>query len=189
MAFMFPKSGEQLTPRMKLGRQYAAARFDVLLLVAITVINLMMLLSQNFTYFLFSLNFPYLLVDLGMYFGGAYTNVDPALFESGYGVLGMGFFYGMLAAAIVVLVVYFALFLLSDNNRAGFMIATIVLFALDTLFMILLVAFGISEPSFDFFIDLAFHAGFLYIQIEGARAGMRLARPEPDPAPADSAAA
>lgn len=170
---------ETQTPRMQLERQYATARFDLLLLIAFTVINLLMLVSQTFTYFLFSANLPYFLVDLGMYFGGVYANVDPALMEAGYGILGHGFFYGMLAVAILIVCVYFVCWLLSANGRSGFLLAALVLFGIDTVLMVGMTLLGLSDPSIDFVIDVAFHAYVLYALSLGVRAAYRLKQPAP----------
>lgn len=184
MASNFP-SGE-MTPRMQLERQYTTARFDLLVLIAFTVINLLMLVSQNFTYFLFSVNLPYLLVDLGMYFGGVYANVDPALMEAGYGILGEGFFYAMLAVAILIVCVYFVCWLLSANGKVGWLVAALSLFAIDTLLMLGMIAIGLSEPSIDFFIDVAFHAYVLYALAQGLRAHCALKKLDAsDVAPAE----
>ena len=172
MANLFPSYEKAPSLRAALTQRCALGRYAILLIVAFTVINLLMLVSQTFAYFLFSANLPYLLVDFGMYFGGAYTNVDPALYEQGFGALGMGFFYGMLAATVALLATYFVCWLCSSERCGRCLVTALVLFAIDT--VVMLASLLISEFNAAFVIDLACHAILLFLLVDGIRADRQL---------------
>lgn len=174
MARFFPNGDMPL--RAQLERRYTNARFSLLLIIAFTVINLLMRVAQNPTYWLFSANIPYFLTDIGMYFGGIYHNPTEGMLASGFGSRGVGFFIAMLVVAILIVAAYFVLWLLSDKGGIGYMIAALSLFGADTLFMILLPLFGMGDVTVDFAFDIALHAYVIYALADGIAARLRLAK-------------
>lgn len=182
MGRLFANARAELPLRAQLERRFVNARFSLLLIVAFTVINLLMCVGQSGAYWLFSANIPYLLTDIGMYFGGIYQNPTENMLESGFGLFGQGFFVLMIAIAVVLVAAYFVCWLLSGAARGlGWMIAATVLFALDTVVMVVMPLIGLADMPAQFAIDLALHAYMLYALIDGALARHRL-----DTLPADA---
>ncbi len=150
--------------RRQLEQRYTTARVNLLLVVLFTAINIVMLLTKEFTYFLFSAAVPYFLVDLGMLYCGLY----PPEWYVEMELVGMEFFdSGLLvvltAIAVVILLIYLLCFFLSKNMNAGWLIAALVMFGIDTVAMFLLTGFsGI--------VDILFHAWVIYYLIIGISA-------------------
>ena len=73
MANLFGKENtQQLSQQQVLTNKYMGARHNLLLVVVFTLINIVLLLVQSNTYFLFSATIPYFLADLGMVLCGKY---------------------------------------------------------------------------------------------------------------------
>ena len=174
MGRLFAAARPDLPLREQLERRFINARFSLLLIVAFTVINLLMCVGQNGTYWLFAANIPYLLLDIGMYFGGIYRNPTETMLDSGFGIHGEGFFFAMLAIAILIVAAYFVLWLLSGTRGFPCLVAATVLFGLDTLVMVLLPILGLADIPIQFAMDLLLHAYMLYSLIDGALARRRL---------------
>ena len=166
------KRGDQPL-RRRLDDQYKLARFTLLLVLAFTVVNLLMRISQTFVFFLFSANIPFYLLDLGMYYGGIYSNPSPGMLAAGYGSLGAPFFALMLGVAVLFVTAYFVCWLLSAN-RAIYLKIAFILLAVDTAFMTLTTLFGLADFSIFFLVDLAMHGASLYLMGEGVAAHRRL---------------
>lgn len=162
MANLFGQEKKQeLSPREALGSKYQNARHNILLVVVFTVINIILLVTNSSSYFLFSASIPYFLVDLGMLLGGKYPE------EYYLQELGMlqpqnnGIFAAMLAVAGVILVLYLLSWIFSKKPRVGWMIFALVFFVLDTVGMLVLT--GISS---DMIIDVVFH-GWVIVSLSG----------------------
>ncbi len=166
------KRGDQPL-RRRLDDQYKVARFTLLLVLAFTVINLLMRISQTFVFFLFSANIPFYLLDLGMYYGGIYSHPSQGVIAAGYGSLGTLFFALMLGVAVLFVTAYFVCWLLSAN-RAIYLKIAFILFAVDTAFMTLTTLFGLADFSIFFLVDLALHGASLYLMGKGIAARRRL---------------
>lgn len=137
-------------------RHYHMARHSMLLVIAFTAINIVMLLSGSFTYFLFSATIPYFIVDMGMLLAGKY----PAeMYPEGWELpaLGGGFLAVMVVLAFLVIALYFLCWLLSKKQRVAFLIGALVLFTVDTI--ALFVLYGIDATML---VDYIFHALFLF---------------------------
>lgn len=137
--------------RMTLEKRYNNSRNNLLFVVIFSVINIVLLTWNSFTYFLFSATVPYMLADLGKFFCGKYPltyydgiEVDEFLPEAVYWV--------MLAIAAVIIVMYLLAYLFSKKNRVGWLIFALIFFVLDTVTMFLY--FGISA---DMIMDIVFH--------------------------------
>ena len=149
-------------------QKYRTARLDLLILVGMTLVNVVLLLAGSTTYFLFSGAVPYYLVLFGMVFCGKLPDMetDPEL-------LGMVIFPGemlflFVAAALLILGVYVALYFLSKKNY-HFLTASLVLFVLDTAAMLWL-----GGLSIDSAIDLVFHIWMIYSLFVGVRSAKTL---------------
>ena len=172
MSLFLPKRPD--TPiRAQLETRYRSARFSLLLIIAFTAINMIMCVGQTGMFWLFSANIPYLLTDLGMYFGGMYRVAEGAVLP-GFGALGRPFFFAMLAVAILFLCVYFVCWLLSEKKSA-WLFATLIIFSVDTVVMIVMPLLGMADVSVDFAFDVALHACAIYELIDGLLSWKRLA--------------
>lgn len=153
--------------------RYMTARNDILLLVLMTVVNIALQVSGSFTYFLFSASVPYLLLDTARLLCGMYpaeyypSNVTSADF------FGKGLFAVMLVIALLIVAVYLFFFFRTKRVSVGFMSATLILFALDT--VVLFLFCGISA---DLLIDYAFHVYIIVAQVLGIRAASYLKQEE-----------
>ena len=135
-------------------------RSNLLLAVAFTLINIVLLASKSTRYFLFSLVVPYRFVLNGMLFGGYmpdefYVGEDGVAYyiEKNPSLLAM---LGIVAA--VILGLYMLFFFMSKKN-VGWLVPTLVFVSLDCLAyvgLIFLYGFEISD-----ILDLAFHAWLL----------------------------
>lgn len=121
-------------------------RHSLLLIIVFTIINLVMILLDQDTYFLFSASVPYyttLLVKAieNGFVDGPWTN-GPATMQA-------------LVFSFVVLTVFFLCWLLSDKRR-GWLIAALVLFIVDTLAMVLF-TYVLYDTPVSNLVDLFFH--------------------------------
>ena len=119
-----------------LQRRYNNARYNLLLVVIFTAINLVLLATGSDTYFLFTATVPYILGIFGM----IYTGMMPTEFYVEAELIGMefldpSFFYIMIAIAAVMVVGYLLCWLLSGKNRGFWLTAALIEFVLDTLFL------------------------------------------------------
>ena len=64
------KNVQQLSQREQLANKFMSARHNLLLVVIFTLVNIVLLVAQSNSYFLFSASIPYYLVDLGMFLCG-----------------------------------------------------------------------------------------------------------------------
>lgn len=156
---------------------YKNARTNLLITIAFTLVNIILLIVDGSVYFLFSAYIPYSLVSSSKFLCGLY----PAEFyeELGYDVNSIEFlpeaaFYISLAIAAVILVVYLLCFIFSKKNRYGWLIAALVFFAVDTVLMVL----GFDFSSFDIYtiLDVVFHAWIIFILVKGIMAGLKLSK-------------
>lgn len=149
---IFQKGQNKFTRGQTVRTRYDQSRMNLLLVAMFSLINVIMLATNQFTYFLFSAAVPYLITDLGMSYCGRYPE---EFYEGGYAAYNFfdnTVFYILLAAALFVIAIYVLLFFLSAKRRAGFLIAALVLFIIDTgaMFMFYDLASSI--------VDIVFHA-------------------------------
>lgn len=149
--------------------KYAAARSNLLAMLALTVINFILTIAQADTYFLFSATFPQASLIYGYVLEAEGL---PGLYVAGI-VLG-----------VVCIGLYFLCWLLSKKNGAWMTVAA-VLFAIDTVLLFL-----VYEIQADVIIDVVFHAWVLYYLISGAVAYGKLKNlpPEEQNPPAEAPA-
>lgn len=153
---------EQLSQREMLTNKYMNARHNILLVVAFTLINIILLVTNSNSYFLFSAYIPYVIVDLGMALCGKY----PAEYYGGeladLEFLNDTFFVITLVFAAVCLVLYLLSWILCKKPRIGWMIFALVFFCVDTIGMLL-----IAGISVDMIVDIVFH-GWVIVSLSGA---------------------
>ena len=127
-------------------RVYKSARIAIILLVALTIVNILMSIAHIDRYFVSSVFMSYFMVAI-------IPNV----------ALGAGI-------AFAILVPYLLAFLLS-KKKAGWMIAALVLFALDTLFVIftMFLLYRIGESPWSMLLDLVLHAFVIFELVMGVK--------------------
>lgn len=123
--------------RKELARKYESARFDLLIIIGLTILNIVTLLMGSDTMTLFSASVPYYAIAFGI------------LLE----VLPLG---AMVAGAVLLL--YFICWLFSKRNSVWMAVA-LVLFSIDTL---CLLGFYILAEEISGVLDLLVHAFSLY---------------------------
>ena len=142
-----------LTPRQLYESRYKSSRYNLILVIAFTLVNMLLCLTNANTYFLFSASIPYLLTDLGMFLCGKYPEEFYLQDEfNGMELFDTSFLAVMVVIAVVILALYFVCWLLS-KKKVGWLIAALVLFGIDTVAMFWY--FGITK---DMIIDIIFHA-------------------------------
>lgn len=127
--------------REYLERQRASGRNNLLLVVIFTVINLVMLLTESNTYFLFSASVPYYFTAFGM-------GMD-------MGMGGSVFTVTALVISALILAAYLLCWIFG-KKRKGWLIAALVLFIVDSVLLVLMTL--AMEMLTESIIDLVFHA-------------------------------
>ena len=155
--------------RQALEVKYRNSRSNLLLIIGFTVINIILLVTKSNSYFLFSAYIPYVLVDLGMLLCGKYPAEYYGEAFSSAEFFGPGVFWGLLAAALVIVALYFISWIFSKNGKVGWLIFALVFFSLDTVGMLLL-----SEIKTDMLIDIAFHVWVIISLASGIKAASGL---------------
>lgn len=167
---------QKLSQRQTLENKYHSSRHNILLVVVFTLVNLVLLVTNSNTYFLFSASIPYYLVDLGMYLCGKYP-AEYYVGMEGMELLDNSFLVVTLVIAAVILLLYLFSWIFSKKPRVGWMIFALVFFVLDTLGM--LWWWGISA---DLIIDIVFHGWVIISLITGITSYYKLIKlPEEEP--------
>jgi len=155
----------QLNPHEQ---RYNRSRMNLLLVVVFTAINLILLVTNADTYFLFSAFIPYFITVIGMLLCGRfpeeyYDGMEDMVF------LDNSAFVILLIISVVLTLLYLLAWIMSGKKRVGWLIFALVFFALDTIGM--LVLNGIAVDSV---IDILFHAWVIVDLILGIRAHYKL---------------
>lgn len=169
------KKPQQLSRREQLTNKYMSARHNLLLVVIFTAVNIGLLVAQSNSYFLFSASIPYYLVDLGMFLCGKY----PMEYYAEMGAVEFfpnSFLVVMIVIAVVILGLYLLSWFLSKKPRVGWMIFSLVIFVLDTLFMLLIM--GINA---DMILDIVFHGWVVISLISGISSYFKLKKLPEEP--------
>ena len=141
-----------LPQRRLLEARYNKSRHNLLLVLIFTVINIVLLVTNANSYFLFSAYVPYMLVDLGMDMCGMYPAEYYGADYSEYVFLNPSFFAICLGIAIVILAMYLLSWIFSKKARVGWLIFSVVFFVLDFIVLLLVV-----EINSSIMIDIVFH--------------------------------
>lgn len=159
----------QLTQRQMLENTVKVSRNNLLLVLAFTIINILLLVTDGNTYFLFSAYAPYMLVDYGMFYGGMYPTEYYGEFLSEISFLGKGFFGVMMAIAAVVLILYALCWVFAKKNPKGWLIFALVLFGIDTAMLLLMAGIAV-----DLLVDYLFHGWVIVSFAKGLSALKKL---------------
>ncbi len=144
------------TKREVYERNYNNGITNLLLIIAFSVINIILLVVNSNTYFLFSAFIPYFLVDYGMFFTGMYP--EEYYYDLDYvEFLDKSFLAVTVVIAAVVLILYFLSWIFAKKKKIGWLIFAVVMACIDTVAM--LVLGGIAMESI---IDIIFHAWIIF---------------------------
>ena len=139
--------------------KYGIARSNLLLVILFTLINSVISFAHGNFYFLFSASIPYYVASFSA--AWAYSpediGLEPAANPTAILVIG--------AVIAAVLLVPYLLCWIFSKKHYGWMIAALVLFSLDSVWLLL--NFHIS-----LILDILFHAYVLYYLIMGVRYGL-----------------
>ncbi len=160
------------------------ARANLLLVLAFTVINTVLLVSKSNTYFLFSAYLPYFFVQIGMdlcgMFPAEYYGPDYYIREFFPPVV----FYVLLVAAIIITLLYLVCWILSKKHTKIGLIAALIFFGIDSLALLGFAFLGGAEMMIGSMIDIAFHVWVIVSLVMGVHACSQLQRmPAPSFAP------
>ena len=151
-----------VSPRQVAEQKYKSARMNLLLMIAMTLFNVVMLLAGSWSVLLFSATVPYFAVAVGVM-----SALDI-------------FLYPCLIFAGICLLTYFICWIFSKGHY-GWMIAAMVLFIIDTLALVAIVIFSGDYSSI---VDVLFHGWVLYYLVMGVKTGAQLKNmPPEEPAP------
>lgn len=131
--------------------RYNSARSNLLMVIIFTFLNIVLTTANSGFYMLFSASIPYFIASEGVY-----------LYSEGYSLQLM---LSLVIIGIALLVPYLVFWIFSKKHR-GWMIAALVYFSLDLIF--LLYFFNISM-----LLDILFHAWVLYFLIIGVATGKK----------------
>ena len=150
-----------LTPREALEAKYNNSIANLLLVVAFSAINVVLLIVNANSYFLFSAFVPYFIADLGMYYSGSYPE------DYYYDVADMEFadktfLIICIAVAVAVILLYLLSWFFARKKKVGWLIFASVLFCIDTVAM-----FIITGINADMIMDIVFHAWVVFSLING----------------------
>lgn len=155
-------SNVEISQRQLLQNKYTNAYKNILLVVGLTVLNILLLVTNSNTYFLFSAYIPYFLVDLGMFLCGMYPAEFYAEEFAGMQFLSKSFFAVTLGIAAVMLILYILSWMFAKKQKSGWLIFALVFFSIDTLAMLALN--GIVMESI---IDYVIHAWVIVSLVNG----------------------
>ncbi len=157
------------TPLALYQSKFNSARYNLLLVVVMSAINVVLLMLGGSSYFLFSATVPYSLAVDGMYMTGRLPEDWYTDWPASVPFLDSGYMTVMMVIAFAIILVYLACFFFSKNFKTGWMIAAAVMFVLDTLYMVFIYGVGI-----DSLMDILLHAWVLYYLISGVVYGLKL---------------
>ena len=165
---------ENMTEGQKLAARYNGARNNIMLVLAFTLVNSVLLFIGSDSYFLFSAAIPYYMTMFGL----LYTGRMPAEYYEGV----EGFvpdpdvvLYIYLAIAVAILAVYLLTWYLSKKHGYGWLVAALVLFVADTAAM-----FYLTDFSEDMILDVVFHGWVIISLTSGIFAALKLKKLPPE---------
>lgn len=156
---LFGNTQQGLTPEEKCIKNLNVSRYNILIVIALTLVNLIFLLVGSDTYFLFSASVPYYIVGITQAISPVATAFATVF-------------------AVAVLAAYFLCFLFGKKHM-GWLIAALALFAIDTVFYLYLLVFlylpNISEETLiSILIELVMHFYALYYFIAAVISACRI---------------
>ena len=146
----------QMSPRQIAESRYKSARWDLLIVIIFTVLNIVMLFGGSETMMLFSATVPYYAVAMAYFANLQYGGLE-------------WFVTGSLILAFIILAAYLLCWFFS-KKRCGWLIAALVLFCLDTLATVFLYMGDFARGIMDFVI----HGIVIWYLAMGVKAGKQL---------------
>lgn len=159
--------------------RYQNARGNLLWIVAFTVINIVLLVADGNSYFLFSAYIPYMMASLGMFLCGMFPQEFYGEEFAGVEFFEPTVFWIFMGIAAVMVALYLISWICSKRNRVGWLVFALTIFAVDTLGMLVLGGF-----STDSIVDIVFHVWVIISLSLGVYSGYKLKKlPPEEPAP------
>lgn len=175
MGFFKNTKTQNMSERQKLTSRYNSARHNILLVVAFTLVNSVLLFAGGDSYFLFSAAIPYYMTLFGLLYTGRmpaewYEGVE---FQPDPDVV----LYIYLAIAVVIVAFYALCWFLSKKHGYGWLVAALLFFVADTFAMFYFTGF-----TADMILDFVFHVWVLVSLCSGIIAAINLKKlPEEEP--------
>ena len=135
--------------------RYNTARWNLLLIVVFTAVNVLLGVFGGSFYMLFSASIPYIIAIIG---SAASTEMDNSA------ILVISLFIALLITSLYLLCWIFS------KKRSGWLTVAIVLFALDSAYLLFDIIMA-PELFVDYLLDILFHAWVLYYLILGVKSG------------------
>ena len=177
MASLFnnrPVGNPQPLSREALAGKYNAARVNLLLVLGFTAVNVVIALCGGSSYFLFSAFIPYFISLMGATLCGLMSPEYYAEIEMLESDLLPTEFIAIFAVITVAILACYLLFWFMSKKHPGWLIAALVFFVLDTLFLLMM---GLGVDSL---FDVIFHAMVIYYLVSGVMAHYQLKRMPPE---------
>lgn len=149
--------GGNSTVKQDLHNKYVSARTNLLFVVIFTVVNILLLVFDSDSYFLFSAYIPYFAVTMGMLLCGRFSAQFYEEIQYDMEFIDNFFFVATLIFAAVIVILYVLSWLLSKKHKVGWLIFGLIFFALDTLAM-----FMLGGISIDMILDIVFHGWVIF---------------------------
>ena len=171
----FSMQGQQLSQRQLYEQKYKISRMNLLLVVIFTAVNLLLLVTNADSYFLFSAFVPYFITYIGMLACGRFPAEYYTDELADMTFLDNSFFVILLVISVVLTLLYLLAWLMSSKNRVGWLIFALIFFGLDTIGMFLISGFAV-----DSIIDILFHGWVIYYLILGITSHYKLKNLPPE---------
>lgn len=156
-----------------LQRQIANGRHSLLLILVFTLVNLVMVVLDSGTYFLFSASVPYYLTLFS-------KGIDNNFVNGPWDANGPYTIVALVISAVILLLFLLCWFL--SKKRSGWLVAALVLFVLDTAALALLTFTILADPASNI-VDFVIHAWAIWELIQAIRCSGKLKKlPEEQPA-------
>lgn len=166
---MFRKQSQGEDEVSFLEAKYKSARLDLLIIIACTAINIVMISLGVDMFFLFSAFVPYILILYGNLLCGKlppdyYEGEDMSTLE----FFPDSFLWGMIAASVVILLLYLLTWFFAKNEESNWLLFALVLYAIDFIAMVFL--FGVQLSML---VDYIIHGLGIGILASGVIAGIK----------------
>ena len=170
----FFNTSKTLSKRDILERRYNSGVTSLLLVVGLTLVNVVLLVANSDTYFLFSAFLPYFIADYGMFYCGMYAPEYYAYFPD-MEFADTSLLAITLSVAAVILLIYLLCWIFARKKKVGWLIFALTFFALDTAFMLYM--YGISM---DMILDILLHGWVIASLGSGINAYYKLQKLPPE---------
>lgn len=163
-------NAKAVSTREQLEKRYKNSTSNLLLVAVFSAINLVLLLVNSDSYFLFSAYIPYLLGDYAMFFSGRYPEeyyADVPDME----FFGTSFFAAFVAVAVIFILFYVLSWFFARKNKGVWLVLSLALFVIDTLVMFAVIGF-----SMEMIMDIVFHIWVIVSLSLGISAFFKLRR-------------